>query len=202
MENSPIEILVIEDDVDQARLIRGLLSESRKPEFSVQLVRNLTVGLSLLRSRDFDVILIDLGLPDSQGLETALTVRNQARHVPIVVLTAFDDEETALKALQSDIQDYLIKGEITFSLLKRSIRYAIQRKLDIEAQRQCKDHFASFIHNIPVAAWMKDLDGRYVQSNAEQDRNFAIPFSQYLARPTRNSYRWISPGDFVRTTHG
>jgi PAS domain S-box-containing protein len=135
MKLSKLEILLIEDNMSEADLIMEMLLEVGQPEFSVQHVQRLAEGLSLLKTRSFDLVLVDLGLPDSQGLETALTVREQSKRIPIVALTSLDDEETALKSLQMDIQDYLIKGEIAASLLSRAIRYAIQRKRDAESLR-------------------------------------------------------------------
>ncbi|HTG83114.1 MAG TPA: PAS domain S-box protein [Geobacteraceae bacterium] len=182
MQNAPIEILLIEDDLAEAGMIREMLPEPGSQQFSVQHVQYLADGLSLLRSRDFDIVLVDLGLPDSQGLETALAVRNQAQLTPIVVLTVIDDKDAALKALQMDIQDYLVKGEITGSLLDRSIRYAIQRKHDIVALRESEQRFASFMLHLPAAAWMKDLHGRYVYANTETERIFSIPFSEFSGK--------------------
>ena len=127
-----IEVLLIQDDPSQAALITKMLSEGAQ-EFSVHHVRHPEEGLSLLQSREFDVILLDLEPLDSRGLEIALAVRDRAKLMPIVVMAPLYDEEAALRALQSDIQDYLIKGEITGTFLKRSIRYAIQRKRDMEA---------------------------------------------------------------------
>jgi PAS domain S-box-containing protein len=182
MEKSPIEILVFEGELAQAGMIREMLAEPRPLEFLVQHVRCLEDGIELLRSRDFDVILLDLALPDSQGLETALAVRNQARQTPLIVMTALDDEEATLKALQFDIQDYLIKEETTGSLLKRSIRYAIQRKRDIEALRQSERRFISFMLHLPAAAWIKDLHGRYVYVNEEAARYHLFPLPEVLGK--------------------
>ncbi|BCS52244.1 PAS domain S-box protein [Geobacter sp. SVR] len=182
MEAPTIKVLVIEDNPAHAAMIQEMLAESRKPAFTVQHVRYLAEGLEQLSGSAFDVILIDLGLPDSQGLETALAVRKQATLTPIVVMTALDDEDAALKALQLDIQDYLIKGEITGNLLKRSIRYAMQRKQDTEALRQSEQRFASFMLNLPAAAWMKDRHGRYVYANAQMERVFSLPFSKFSGK--------------------
>ncbi|BCS52246.1 PAS domain S-box protein [Geobacter sp. SVR] len=182
MEASTIKVLVFEDNPAHAAMIQEMLTESRKPAFTVRHVRYLAEGLGQLSSSAFDVILIDLGLPDSQGLATALAVRDRARLTPIVVMTALDNEEIALKALQLDIQDYLVKDEITGNLLKRSLGYAMQRKHDTEALRQSEQRFASFMLHLPAAAWIKDLQGRYVYANAEEDRIFSLPFSEYLGK--------------------
>ena len=82
MQKPKIEVLLIEDNLAEADLIKEMLSEARQQEFSVQHVQYLADGLGLLRSRNFDVVLVDLGLPDSQGLETALAVRKQTKRTP------------------------------------------------------------------------------------------------------------------------
>jgi PAS domain S-box-containing protein len=182
MEKEKIEILLIEDDPAEANLMREMLAETRRWEFSVQHVQSLADGLALLKNRSFDCVLVDLGLPDSHGLETALAVRNQAKLTPIAIVTILDDEELALKALQMDIQDYLIKEEITGTLLVRSIRYAIQRKDISEALRESEQRFASFMLHLPAAAWIKDLHGRYVYANTEAERIFAMPLSEFSGK--------------------
>jgi PAS domain S-box-containing protein len=165
MENTPIEILLIEDDLAEAGMIMEMLAGFRKPEFSVQHVQYLAEGLSQLGNKDFDVILVDLGLPDSKGLETALAVRDQAKSTPIVVITVLDDEEVALKALQLDIQDYLIKGEINGNILKRSIRYAIQRKRDIVALRFNEARFRALHDDNPAMIFTLDAEGTILSTN-------------------------------------
>ncbi|UFS69973.1 response regulator [Geomonas sp. RF6] len=133
------EILIIEDDRAEADLILEMLSDIRKEQFSVHHVDYLAKGLELMKDRSFDCILVDLGLPDSRGLESALSVRRQDPKVPIVVLTVLNDEESALSSLQLDIQDYLIKGEINAAVLTRAIRYARQRKAVMEELREANN---------------------------------------------------------------
>ena len=173
------DVLLIQDDPSQAALITKMLSEGAQ-EFSAHHVRHPEEGLSLLQNRNFDVILLDLGPLDSRGLETALAVRNRAKQTPIVAVV--DDEEAALKALHSDIHDYLVKGRITDDLLKRSLRYVTQLKRAREEQLQCEQTFSSFMLNVPVAAWIKDLHGRYVYGNAEHERVFAMPLSEFAGK--------------------
>ena len=99
---------------------------------------------------------------------------------PIVAVV--DDEEAALKALHSDIHDYLVKGRITDDLLKRSLRYVTQLKRAREEQLQCEQTFSSFMLNVPVAAWIKDLHGRYVYGNAEHESVLAMPLSEFAGK--------------------
>lgn len=128
-------ILLIEDSTPDAEFIQALLAMS-SPSPSLVHVRRLAEALDQLGENPFDAVLVDLGLPDSQGIDTALTVRRRSPAVPIIVLTGLADEELALQVLQKDIQDYLVKGRIGRDDLLRSIRYAIERKRSLEALRQ------------------------------------------------------------------
>lgn len=173
MAKRNVEILLVEDDRPQAELVRGMLAEEGGVGYAVTHVQYLADALGMLQGRSFDCILVDLGLPDSQGLETALSLRRQARRVPIVVLTVLDDEEAALKSLQMDMQDYLVKEQITAAVLTRAIRYAMQRKIVAEELAASERRFAYFMSHLPAAAWIKDLEGRYRYCNNETARLFA-----------------------------
>jgi len=203
MKNSRIEVLLIEGDLAEADLMREMLAESRGWEFSVEHVRHLADGLDLLKNRSFDCVLVDLGLPDSQGLETALAVRNQAKQTPIGIVTSRDDEELALKALQLDIQDYLIKGEITGNLLARSIRYAIQRKrssedlrLTEEALGESEEKFSKIFDTAPVGMTISSLvDGRFVDINREGERLSGYRRDEVIGRTTLEFDIWKDPDE-------
>lgn len=136
MEKLIIEVLLIEDNPAEAELIIAMLAKARKQEFVVEHVMYLADGIGQLKRRNFNIILVDLGLPDSQGLDTPIAVRKQNKQTPIVVFTVLDDEEIALKSLGMDIQDYLVKGEINGDVLTRAIRYAIHRKNAAEEMEQ------------------------------------------------------------------
>ena len=143
MKDQTIDILLIEDNLQEAGLIKEMLSEVQGQQYSVEHVQYLSQGLELLRGRRFDVILLDLGLPGSQGLEPVVTLRDQDKRTPVMVLTSLDNEELVQKTLEIDIQDYLVKSEITTSILRRSICYAIQRKHISEDLRESEQRFAS-----------------------------------------------------------
>ena len=128
MSREATNILMIEDNPGDARLIRELLSEAGAAMFTLEWIDRLSTGLNRLFNGGIDVILLDLGLPDSQGFDTITRACDQASNVPIVVLTGHDDEMLAIKAMQEGAQDYLIKGEIDCNSLIRAMRYAIERK--------------------------------------------------------------------------
>lgn len=128
MFKQSITILLIEDNPGDARLIREMLMEAQSVTFHLKLVDQLTKGLECLAHERFDVLLLDLSLPDSHGLETLITVHRHQPLVPTVVLTGYDDESTGIQAVHDGAQDYLVKGRVDHNLLIRSLRYAIERK--------------------------------------------------------------------------
>jgi signal transduction histidine kinase len=126
----PINVLLVEDDDEYARLLRWFLEEAGGGDarFMDAHARRLAKAVDLLDYARFDVILLDLSLPDSTGLATLDAVHACNPRVPIVVLTGVDDEAIAMKAVQSGAQDYLIKSRVDDRQITRSIRYAIERK--------------------------------------------------------------------------
>ena len=136
-----MRILLIEDNPGDTRLIREILSEANGGIAELECEEMLASGLEHLARERFDVLLLDLTLPDSRGLETLEKVRPFEQKMPVVVLTGLDDDETAQKALESGAQDYLVKGEITADSLERAIRYALGRYSTKEALRKSEEHF-------------------------------------------------------------
>src|SRR5688572_10544786 len=127
MDNPSIRILFLEDDPGDARLVQESLRDAMEGQFACTCVPTLGEVLENLRAAPFDVILLDLSLPDSQGIDTFTTVRAQARNMPILILTGLDDQTLALQAVKAGAQDYIVKGQLAGHLLPRAIRYAIER---------------------------------------------------------------------------
>src|SRR6185312_1253209 len=123
-----IRALLIEDNPDDARLIGLMLREADGKSFEVRHVERLEDGLRELANGGIDVVLSDLSVPDSHGLETFQRLHARAPHVPIIVLSGLNDTTLALSAVHQGAQDYLIKGEVDGQLLARAMRYAIERK--------------------------------------------------------------------------
>ncbi|MCS6977050.1 MAG: response regulator [Gemmatales bacterium] len=128
MSAKPIRVLLIEDNPGDAHLIRILLEEVENATFEVERADRLTTGLERLGRGGIDVVLLDLSLPESQGLPTLLRTKEKAPTVPIIVFTGLDDESIAVQAVHEGAQDYLVKGHVTSADLSRAIRYAIERK--------------------------------------------------------------------------
>lgn len=129
MEDKLIKVLIIEDNPEDLRLIKEMLKEVENPLFELHHSDRLSDGLRCLFRNGFDMLLLDLSLPDSVGLDTFFSVYEQAPEIPIVILSGFNDEETAIKAVSEGAQDYLVKDQVNSLLLSRSISYAIERKL-------------------------------------------------------------------------
>lgn len=123
-----IQVLLVEDNPGDARLVEELLKEAGPDQFAITHVSRLGDALQSLVDRAFDVVLLDLGLPDTFGAEAVVPVNNVAPDVPIVVLSGLADEALAVQAVRCGAQDYLVKGPNAAPLLTRAIRYAIERK--------------------------------------------------------------------------
>lgn len=126
-------LLVIEDNPGDARLLREMFNEEGSQHTVLAHVECMSDAEDHLVENKVDLILLDLGLPDAQGLEAVRRTHAAAPHVPLVVLTGLDDELMAVQALQEGAQDYLIKGQLDTRGLRRALRYAVERKIMEEA---------------------------------------------------------------------
>ncbi|USR92094.1 EAL domain-containing protein [Phormidium yuhuli AB48] len=139
MSVNSVKILLIEDNPAEARLLQELLKQASTARFTWFCESRLQAAIAVLKEQSFDVILLDLTLPDSQGLESLSAIAGIRPQVPIVVLTNTNDDDLALEAMRSGAQDYLFKRQANTELLGRSVRYAIERKQASEAVRQAKE---------------------------------------------------------------
>jgi signal transduction histidine kinase len=138
MSVSAVKILLVEDSLSDAVLLQESLSEHGAGEFEFTLAENWKEAVARLRNQSFDVLLLDLSLPDSTGCDTFVRARAEAPHLPIVVLTGVADEAVGLEAVRHGIQDYLIKGQAFGRQTARAIRYAIERKQAETALKQAE----------------------------------------------------------------
>lgn len=127
MSEPSVRVLLIEDNPIHARLIQELLKDSTAPSFSLTVCGLLAEGLARLTAEKFDLVLLDLILPDSEELDTFVRVRSHAPALPIVIITGVDDIKLAAKAVEAGAQDYLVKTQLQRGPLTRSLRYAIER---------------------------------------------------------------------------
>ncbi len=161
MTDKQIKVLLIEDDPGDARLIRMMMSKADGPTFSMEHVERLSTGLERLTAGGIDVVLLDLGLPDSSGLDTFIKVHAQVPDVPIIMLTGLEDATLAIKAVQGGAQDYLYKNKLDGELLVRAIHYAIERKKMEEALRESQEKFRALVETTSDWIWEVDQKSSY-----------------------------------------
>ncbi|MEG4456638.1 PAS domain S-box protein [Microcoleus sp. N9_A1] len=143
-----LKVLLVEDNSHEAELIEDLLSEiGGAQRIVLTKVERLSEAQQRLNQETFDIILLDLSLPDSLGIETVARVQEYGVNVPIVVLTAQNDEELALRLISVGVQDYLVKRKIDSELLIRSLRYAIERQNSQDALRKSEEKYRSVVEN-------------------------------------------------------
>ena len=161
MTDVPIKrLLLVEDDLSFARFLREMFKEQGSPDTELTHVECMADAEKHLAERAFDIILLDPGLPDSEGIESVRRAHAAARRVPLVVLTGRDDESLALSALQEGAQDYLIKGQIDTRGLLRFLRYAIERNTMEDALFVAEERAQVTLNSIGDAVACTDPEGR------------------------------------------
>lgn len=143
MEEKPINVLLLEDDPFDQELVKVRLDPQVYSHFTLEYANLLRSALERLEKGGIDVILADLNLPDTDGLDTITALKAKAPNIPIVVLTGSEDQELALLMAKVGVQDYLLKTEVVRSSLARSIQYAVERTRLNEKRKQGNGEQAS-----------------------------------------------------------
>jgi diguanylate cyclase (GGDEF)-like protein/PAS domain S-box-containing protein len=176
-------VLLIEDNAGDVRLLREMFRERGTPQPELMHVGSMREAEGLLELRAFDVILLDLGLPDAQGLEAIRRAHAAAPGVPLVVLTGMDDECLAVQALKEGAQDYLVKGQIETAGLRRSLSHAIERKLMEEALFAEKERAQVTLASIGEAVICTDASGSITFLNVVAERMTGWSLAEASGRP-------------------
>jgi len=181
-----INILLVDDDPGDRRLVELALEKSRQPvKFALETAGSLTECLEHLKNNKFDLLLLDLGLPDSQGLETVDKVSKACPQTPIVVLTGLADEEAGVEAIKRGASDYLVKSKFFRDILVRTIRYSLERKKAGDALKSLNKELEATVEKL-------------TKTNRELE-DFAYVVSHDLKAPLRGIKtltEWIS-GDYA-----
>lgn len=178
----PIQVLMIENHPADAELTRRTLLKETHPPFAVEWVDRLALGLERLARGGVDVVVLDLGPPDSNGLATFSRVYERARDVPIVILTgSYQDDAMALQAVQQGAQDYLMKDQIGGETLARVVRYAIQRK---QSERELRAANQELKRQLDDIAWLNRMamDREHLTLTLKQEVDTLL---QALGRPKK-----------------
>ncbi len=173
MKKSAINLLLVEDKQADARLIQEFLKDSEFLTVRVTHVRRLETALQKMEESEFEAILLDLKLPDADGLEGLKQIRKVNRGVPVIVLTVREEEPIAMEALKLGAGDYLGKSQLNSAMLTRVLRYTIERQRSHENQRETEEHYKLLVEGATgMAIIMLDLNGLVIEWNKGAERLF------------------------------
>jgi diguanylate cyclase (GGDEF)-like protein/PAS domain S-box-containing protein len=189
----PIKVLLlVEDNQGDARLLQEMLNERSLHGTEVSHVTTMSDAESHLGRHAVDIIVLDLGLPDANGVESIRRAHAAAPRIPLVVLTGSDDESLAAQALQEGAQDYLLKGQIEARGLLRSLRYAIERKTMEEALFAEKERAQVTLKCIGDAVVCTDIAGDITFLNPVAEAMTGWPLMEAIGRPMAEVFRTLS----------
>lgn len=203
MESKKIRVLLFEDNEDDVLILRHMLHKSRAAHFTLEPVDTLAGGLKRLDEGGVDVVLLDLSLPDSRGLETFYAVQSKFPEVPIIVLSGLDDETVALEAVHAGAQDYLVKGHADAQLLTRALIYSIERTQSKTALQRAEEKFRSIFENSVEGIFQTTPDGHYISANPSLVRIYGYDSpKEMMAKMTDIQHQlYVDPNrrnDFIR----
>ena len=214
-QNSRLKVLLVEDNPGDFRLIDEMLKEVSSAKFELVWANRLSAGLEHLKQGIFDVLLLDLGLPDSQGFDTFEKIHDQASQIPIIVLTGLADDGLAddglaMRAVREGAQDYLVKGRIDSNLLVHSIHYATERKRAEEEIKTKNEELAAANEELVAAneefeAANEELitTNQELQRTEEALRESEARYKRLIDSVTDYIYTVrVQDGRAVETTHG
>jgi diguanylate cyclase (GGDEF)-like protein/PAS domain S-box-containing protein len=192
MSKKPItRVLLIEDNPGDVRLLREMFAEKGSYPTELMHADCMSQAEALLREHAVDIILLDLGLPDAQGLNAVRRAHAGASRTPLVVLTGLDDEALAIQALQEGAQDYLVKGQIEGRPLLRALRHAIERKLMEDALFAEKERAQVTLNSIGDAVICTDSSGSISFSNVSAQRLTGWSWEEAAGRPLSEVFRML-----------
>jgi PAS domain S-box-containing protein/putative nucleotidyltransferase with HDIG domain len=188
------KLLIVEDNPGDARLIVEMLRDCGA-NVAAETLDTLAAAIDRLAVADVDIALLDLGLPDSQGLETFARLRDAASGVAIIVLTGNSDTGLGIRAVQEGAQDFLVKGKVDGELLTRAIAYAIERKRVEKALRLSEEKYASAFHASPDSITITRLnDGKLVEVNEGYEQLLGYTRAESIGKTTAELSAYADPG--------
>jgi len=182
-------LLLVEDNPGDARLLREMFNEQGSHNTELTHVKSMSEAEKHLAERAFDIIVLDLGLPDAKGLQAVRRAHAAAPRIPLVVLTGLDDESRAAQALQEGMQDYLIKGQIDARGLLRALRHAIERKVMEEALFVEKERAQVTLNSIGDAVVCTDISGNITFLNLVAEKMTGWSWQEALGRSMGEVFR-------------
>jgi sigma-B regulation protein RsbU (phosphoserine phosphatase) len=182
MAQDKLKVLLIEHDCGFARYMGEMLGQARDFSADVLSTQDLDKGLSALGGEQFDVVVMDMSVPDGAGLANVALLRAGAPQLPIIVAGDSDDETVALEAVHAGAHDYLVKGQLTPSWLERSLRYAIERHRMDRALLEAEEKYHGVFDHLVEGIFQTTPDGRYLMANAALARIYGYDTPEELMR--------------------
>jgi len=183
----PTRVLLVEDDPTYARVLRSTLIFGSAGPWEVEVCGRMASALARLAAGGVDAVLLDMGLPDAEGVDGVQDMCSAFPAVPVLVLTATEDDAVGLAAVQAGAQDYLVKGQVETNLLPRSIRYAVERKRTADTLRQLE----KAVHTMQLGVTVTDAAGRILYVNQAEADMHGYAVEELLGRDARS----LSPAE-------
>ena len=190
-ENPDKTVLLIENDPEQTRIIRAMFGDQGSHSFALTHVASLADAETYLAGHPIDIVLLDLGLSDPEGLEAARRVRAIAPRVSIVLLSSLDDEPTAIQAIHEGAQDYLIKGQIEPQKLMRALSNAVERNIHEEILTNEKERAQATLECIADALICTDMSGNITFLNPIASSMTGWPLTEAVGRHLTEAFRIV-----------
>src|SRR5438067_8793713 len=182
MTQDHLKVLLIEHDPGFARQVGDMLGQARDLSAEMRSTADLRGGLSALTGDNFDVVLMDLSVPDGAGLGNVSLIRAEAPQLPIIVAGDSDDEAVALEAVHAGAHDYLVKNQLNPGWLERSIRYAIERHRMDRALLAAEEKYHSVFDHLVEGIFQTTPDGQYLMANLALARIYGYASPEELIR--------------------
>lgn len=189
---APDKILLIDDNPGDVRLIREYLQERHAGPLQIHTADRLSAGLKIMAAVNPDIVLLDLSLPDSHGLDTFLAFQQQAPNTPIVVFSGNENEDMALMAMQAGAEDYLPKQDVDSIVLLRTIRHALARRRAERALRVTEERYRTIVESAEEGIWQLNRQGNARFLNPAMARLFGYTVSQMMGHPMLD---FVAPED-------
>ena len=194
MTSAQLSVLLFEDSSTDVLLLREALEQDALTDFALTAVDRLAQGFALLEEHVFDLILLDLDLPDSRGLDTFKLVHERVPNIPIVVCSGNVDAQNAVLAVRAGAQDYLVKGLGGFAVAARTIRHAIERSALVRSLRESEQRFAAVFRSTPAAQVITDIKtGEVLDVNDAYCRLTGFARGALLGHTTTELGLWVDP---------
>jgi PAS domain S-box-containing protein len=187
IKKNNIRILIIEDNPGDSRLFKEYLKEDKDKNYDIFIAETLAEGMKILGRETIDIVLTDLGLPDSKGLDTSNEILKAYPSLPIIITTGLDDEKTGIDSIKVGVQNYLVKNNITPSLLIHSIKFSIEQKKIVEELKKSKEELwqqreliKNYYKTAPIGLAVVDKDLKYLYINTRLAEMNGFPIEAHI----------------------